>query len=93
MWFDANAALAALETKQKETPAPAVSISSMQERAKPAVSISHGPKGLPERLAKKVAALPNTPPQCAVCGQSDWTVALTTPSGLRLHVICAGSDD
>lgn len=30
----------------------------------------------------------NTPPTCAFCGVSDWTVNLTEPDGRKLHVHC-----
>ena len=43
----------------------------------------------PDSLAAgKVARLPTHPPTCAVCGASDWTVALTNRTGRKLHVSC-----
>lgn len=43
----------------------------------------------PDSLAAgKVARLPKHPPTCAVCGASDWTVALTNRTRRKLHVSC-----
>ena len=35
----------------------------------------------------------NTPPTCAVCGMSDWTVAVMLADGRRRHVVCGGKAD
>lgn len=37
--------------------------------------------------------LPLSPPTCTLCGQSDWTVALTFPDGQKAHVGCAMPDE
>lgn len=38
--------------------------------------------------ARKVARLPTHPPTCALCGVSEWTVAMTDRAGRELHVAC-----
>jgi len=42
--------------------------------------------------ARKVARLPTYPPTCAVCGTTDWTVAITDLTGRNLHVSCWKAD-
>ncbi len=94
MWFDASAALASLEGSVSESDAtvgvgqPILNRQKMDpySRSIPAPSLS-------PRLAAKVNHLPDAPPQCAVCGTSDWTVAVTLADGSRLHVICGEKAD
>ena len=94
MWFDASAAMANLEGSVSESDAT-------EEVEQPILNrwetdATHQPvtaSSLSPRLAAKVNHLPDAPPQCAVCGTSDWTVAVTLADGRRLHVICGGKAD
>ena len=94
MWFDASAALAGLEDPLStndttvEVGQPILNRQEMDAIRRPASAPSLSP-----RLSAKVNQLPGTPPQCAVCGMSDWTVAVTLADGRKLHVICGGKVD
>lgn len=94
MWFDANAALASLEEPSSKLDAtaqvgqPIINKQKMDASRRPASAPSLSP-----RLSAKVNHLPDEPPQCAVCGISDWTVAVTLADGRKLHVICGGKVD
>jgi hypothetical protein len=94
MWFDANAALASLEGPFSKSDAtakvgqPIINEQKIEASRRPMSAPSLSP-----RLAARVNHLPDVPPQCAVCGMSDWTVAVTLADGRKLHVICGGKVD
>ena len=94
MWFDASAALAGLEDPLSTNDATVEVGQLITNRRE--TDASRRPVSAPSlspRLAAKVNHLPDAPPQCTVCGMSDWTVAVTLADGRRLHVICGGKAD
>lgn len=59
-----------------------------------AVVASRGKPSSEDGAADKTPARshPSQLPKCAVCGLSDWTVALTDKNGRQLHVFCSKQD-
>lgn len=101
MWFDAQKALAEIEGGDKPLSTILMSrLSRVSQRtgsetanSRPNVAVvATGAVEKHEFDKATVRRLPTHPPACAVCGLSDWMVAVTDRTGRRLHVACSKQD-
>ena len=98
MWFDAKAKLAEIEERLPAKSAnPAKQPTVAQAEFSSLASLADANRqdrgfsssgGRVSGTHRRNPSLPHTPPICAHCGISDWTVSLTDIHGDKLHVAC-----